>query len=111
MLDKLLSPPRWEPTPVQRLHPRAVRHPSGQTFLPGFGPYPITELHPSFTTCVSHFGKYEVGILLVSALFPAYLGYRANRRVRDAHTIFGAVAGAAAGLFYAYYYAYSKGCV
>jgi hypothetical protein len=45
-------------------------------FKPGFGPFPVTDKDPSFSTCYRHFAASEYAIWATTTLVPSYLGYR-----------------------------------
>lgn len=58
------------------------RHPHypALKFHYGIKPYQVTEVDPSFKTCVVNFGSYEYGIIAATTLIPAYFGFSATSK-------------------------------
>lgn len=107
----------------EMLLPHEHRHPNHSlVYKPGFGPYPVQDVDPSFRKCFNHFGPSEYTIWAVTTVVPSYLGFRVTGTrtftvvhphfsgvgsVRNPNFLFGLVSGASAGLIYAYVRSYS----
>jgi len=86
-------------------------------FQLGQGPYPVIDANPAAVTCFKAMRADEWGMVALSTLLPAYLGYRANCKgksleslvtLRSSYVAVGLVLGAAVGLATSYLRAYSK---